>query len=50
MKYATDKHIPFVVLAGEDEIQQEKFMVKDMDAHEQKLMTLEEMKILIENK
>ncbi|MBO4737943.1 MAG: histidine--tRNA ligase [Bacteroidales bacterium] len=47
IKYADNKHIPFVVLAGENEINQQKFTVKDMQAHTQMLLSLEELLNLV---
>jgi histidyl-tRNA synthetase len=38
MKYANDKQIPFVVLAGSDEIRNEKYTLKNMKAGEQDLL------------
>ena len=36
MKYADDKNIPFVIIAGENEIQLQKFTVKNMYNGDQK--------------
>jgi len=43
MGYANAKHIPFVVLAGENEINEGKLTLKDMQTGEQTLVTIEEL-------
>ncbi|MCF6366178.1 MAG: histidine--tRNA ligase [Bacteroidales bacterium] len=43
MKYANNNKIPFVVLAGENEINENKFTLKNMETGEQKLVSAEEM-------
>jgi histidyl-tRNA synthetase len=43
MNYANKKEIPFVVLAGESEINEGKFTLKNMESGEQKLVSAEEM-------
>ena len=43
MGYANSKHIPFVVLAGENEINEGKLTLKDMQTGEQTLVTIEEL-------
>ncbi|MDD5861079.1 MAG: histidine--tRNA ligase [Prevotella sp.] len=43
MSYANAKHIPFVVLAGENEIKAGKYTLKDMESGDQQLMTAEEI-------
>ncbi len=43
MAYANAKHIPFVALAGESEIQQGKVTLKNMETGEQMLLTAEEL-------
>ena len=43
MNYANAKNIPYVVFAGEDEIEKGKLMLKDMQSGEQKLFTAEEL-------
>lgn len=43
MSYANAKQIPFVALAGENEISQGKFTLKNMLTGEQKMVTVEEM-------
>lgn len=43
MNYANAKGIPFVVLAGENEMTANKFTLKDMASGEQKLVTDEEL-------
>ena len=50
MTYANKKAIPFVVLAGESEIQAEKFTLKNMSTGEQSSVSSEELiNILLEN-
>ena len=43
MNYANVKNIPYVVFAGEDEIEKGKLMLKDMQSGEQKLVTAKEL-------
>jgi len=43
MKYANDKNVEFVALVGEEEMNQSKIQLKDMDSGEQKLITKEEL-------
>lgn len=43
MTYANKKEIPFVVLAGETEIQNQKFTLKNMESGEQKSVSAEEL-------
>ena len=43
MNYANAKNIPYVVIAGEDEIEKGKLMLKDMQSGEQKLVTAKEL-------
>ena len=43
MKYANSNNIPFVALAGENEMQENKFTLKNMETGEQQLLTGEEM-------
>ena len=43
MNYANAKGIPFVVLAGENEINECKFTLKDMNSGEQKLVSADEL-------
>ena len=43
MSYANAKNIPFVVLAGDNEIAENKVTVKNMETGEQKLVTTEEL-------
>src|SRR5690554_4700029 len=43
LNYANRKEIPFVVLAGDREMQEEKFTLKDMKTGEQRKVTLEEL-------
>lgn len=43
MSYANAKHIPFVALAGENEMNEGKFTLKNMETGEQKLVTADEL-------
>ena len=43
MSYANAKNIPYVVLAGENEINEGKLMLKDMQTGEQTLITIDEL-------
>ena len=43
MNYANAKKIPYVVFAGEDEIEKGKLMLKDMQSGEQKFVTVKEL-------
>jgi histidyl-tRNA synthetase len=43
MNYANKKEIPFVVLAGESEMAEQKFTLKNMESGEQFLVTSEEL-------
>ena len=43
MSYANAKNIPFVVLAGENEMVQGKVTLKNMETGEQTLVTAEEL-------
>lgn len=43
MSYANAKHIPFVALAGENEMYEGKFTLKNMETGEQKLVSAEEL-------
>ena len=43
MAYANDKKIPFVVIAGENEMNEGKFTLKNMDNGSQQLLTAEEL-------
>ena len=43
MNYANAKHFPYVVLAGENEIAQNKVTLKNMTTGDQQLVTVEEM-------
>ena len=43
MGYANAKNIPYVVLAGENEINEGKLMLKDMQTGEQTLITIDKL-------
>lgn len=43
MNYANAKHIPFVVLAGESEIAQQKLTLKNMETGEQQMLSADEI-------
>lgn len=47
MGYANAKHIPFVVLAGENEMNEGKLTLKDMQTGEQTLVTIEELTTMV---
>jgi histidyl-tRNA synthetase len=47
MKYANAKNIPFVILAGENEMKQHKFTVKNMQTGEQQTVILDELITII---
>ena len=47
MIYCNKREIPFVVMVGASEIEQNKYMLKDMLLGEQKLLTLEELTKLV---
>jgi histidyl-tRNA synthetase len=49
MKYADQKQIPFVVLAGDDEISSGSLTVKNMKSGEQSSMTLEQLISMIKD-
>lgn len=44
MTYANRKNIPFVVLAGDSEMEAQKFTLKNMESGEQTLLDLDELK------
>ena len=43
MKYANEKNVPFVALIGEEEVEQNKILLKNMASGEQSLLTPEEL-------
>ena len=43
MSYANTKQIPYVVLAGESEINEGKVTLKNMETGEQRLLTADEL-------
>ena len=43
MSYANAKNIPFVVIVGENEMQEGKMMLKNMETGEQRLVTIDEL-------
>jgi histidyl-tRNA synthetase len=43
MNYANKKEIPFVILAGDNEIETQKFTLKNMESGEQQLLSAEEL-------
>jgi histidyl-tRNA synthetase len=43
MMYSNKREIPFVVMVGEAEMEQNKYLLKDMNSGEQQLLTLEEL-------
>lgn len=50
MNHANKRDIPFVVLAGAEEMQNNKFTLKDMKSGEQSAVILEELKMRLVNK
>ena len=49
MSYANDKQIPFVALAGENEIKEGKLTLKNMETGEQQLLSPEELVNVLKN-
>jgi histidyl-tRNA synthetase len=49
MNYANKKQIPYVILAGDTEMEAEKFTLKNMGSGEQKLVTCEELIKILSN-
>ncbi|MGG5506305.1 MULTISPECIES: histidine--tRNA ligase [unclassified Myroides] len=47
-QFADKKAIPFVVLAGSEEMQQQKFTVKNLTSGEQQIVSFEELKNMVE--
>ena len=43
MAYANAKQIPYVVLAGENEMNEKKLTLKNMDTGEQQMLTIDEL-------
>ena len=43
MSYANAKHIPFVALAGENEMSEGKLTLKNMETGEQQMFTIDEL-------
>ncbi len=43
MNYANKKQIPYVILAGDSEMEARKFTLKNMESGDQKLVTGEEL-------
>jgi len=41
--YCNKREIPYVVMVGEAEMAQNKFMLKDMNSGEQQLLSLDEL-------
>ncbi|MDR1878582.1 MAG: histidine--tRNA ligase [Bacteroidales bacterium] len=50
MKYANDKQIPYVILAGENEIKQQQYTVKNMRTGLQKTVSFDELITIITEK
>jgi len=50
MSYANSKQIPFVIMAGEEEIKESMFTLKNMESGEQKKCTLQEIIIFLNSK
>ncbi|MFW5974824.1 MAG: histidine--tRNA ligase [Bacteroidota bacterium] len=49
LTYANNKGIPFVVMAGENEMQQKKFTIKNMETGEQNLLAAEDIVRQVKN-
>jgi histidyl-tRNA synthetase len=49
MSYANAKAVPFVALAGENEMQQGKFTLKNMTTGEQQLVTPDELIAVVQS-
>lgn len=49
MNYANKKQIPFVVLAGESEMEENKFNLKNMESGEQQLVSAQELIKILSN-
>ena len=43
MIYCNKREIPYAVMVGESEIEQNKYLLKDMNTGEQQLLSLEEL-------
>ena len=43
LKYADQKHIPYAVIIGPEELERNKVMLRDMQNRDQKQLTIEEM-------
>jgi len=43
MSYANSYNIPFVAIVGEDEMNQQKVMLKNMQSGEQQLLSVDEL-------
>ncbi|WP_299439259.1 histidine--tRNA ligase [uncultured Aquimarina sp.] len=48
MKYANKREIPFVILAGDSEMKNESYTVKNMETGTQETLNLEELKALLQ--
>lgn len=48
-KVAEQKQIPFVIVVGENEIKENKFMLKNMQSGEQNLLSVEEIKKILKS-
>jgi len=47
MSYADSKKIPFLIMAGDDEIKNNKITVKNMSSGEQKIIPLDDLKLFV---
>lgn len=50
IEYATRKNIPYIVLAGKDEMDKSVFNLKDLSSGEQNQITVDELLIFLKNK
>ncbi|MBP5412017.1 MAG: histidine--tRNA ligase [Bacteroidales bacterium] len=48
IKYADNKHIPYIIMAGEEEIKAGKYMLKNMLTRQQTLVNFEDIKHIVE--
>jgi histidyl-tRNA synthetase len=49
MSYADSKKIPYIIIAGEDEIKKDSITIKKMSSGEQKNISIEELSLFIKN-
>ena len=49
IKYASDNNIPFIAIAGETEMENNQFMLKNLETGEQKSYSLDELISFLKN-